>query len=68
MNVQVKAGSRWQGTGRTQFVVISVVELDNHIWVHYREDISTREDLSTREYSCYEESFVQRFSLMLNQK
>lgn len=59
--MQINVGTKWQGTGRTQFVVISVTEVDEHIWVHYRDD------KGTREYSCYKESFVQRYSPVLNE-
>jgi hypothetical protein len=39
--------------------VIHVIELDDHIWIHYIKDNAPEE--STREYSCYEESFLSRF-------
>jgi len=49
----IKEGSRWLGNDRKVFTVISVVELEGHTWVHYRDN--------EREYSCYQESFEQRF-------
>jgi hypothetical protein len=53
----VEAGTRWDaGNGKT-FVVLHVVEQDGNVWVHYRSD-NAKEN---KEYSCYLESFVQRF-------
>jgi hypothetical protein len=54
----VKEGSRWSGGNGKKFLVLSVVERDNHIWVYYRDDHALKEN---REYSCYLESFLQRF-------
>ena len=52
----IKEGSRWDGGGK-KFVVIQTVEQDGHTWVHYRELNSN----APKEYSCYLESFVERF-------
>lgn len=52
----VKKGELWTGSGREKFRVIEVVELDGHIWVHYRNE------KTGQEYSCYQESFESRFS------
>ena len=52
--MNIKQGSRWTGGDRKVFTVISVVELEGHTWVHYRDD--------TKEYSCYQESFLSRFT------
>ena len=54
----VKEGSRWWAGNDKRFVVIDVVEADGHTWVHYRDDKSNE----PREYSCYLESFLERFS------
>ena len=35
MNTQVTAGSVWESNSK-KFMVIHVVELDGHTWVHYR--------------------------------
>lgn len=59
--MQVKVGSRWEGDARKRFVVISVTEVDNHTWVHYRDDSGIRE------YSCYQESFIHRFRPIVNE-
>ena len=52
-----KIGSRW--TGQNDYVIFRVlhaIELDGHIWIHYCLDDNG--DLS---YSCYIESFLERF-------
>jgi len=65
---QVKEGSVWYGTERSkQFLVLHVVEQDGHTWVHYRDHpTSGRPLLECKEYSCYIESFLQRFSEVVN--
>ena len=57
----VKEGSRCTGTGSNdKFHIIHVIELEGHTWVHYiKENVQDHE--LTREYSCYLESFLQRF-------
>ena len=56
---KVRVGSRWKTIDKT-FIVTGIVERDNHLWVHYKEEYTTRE------YSCYEESFIHRFTEVLN--
>jgi hypothetical protein len=51
----VKPGSKWAGSGREEFVVLSRVELDGNIWVHYRNNRG-------QEFSCYEDAFKSRFT------
>jgi hypothetical protein len=51
----VKPGSKWTGSGREEFVVLSRVELDGNIWVHYRNNRG-------QEFSCYEDAFKSRFT------
>jgi hypothetical protein len=52
-----KNGSKWTGGTGDRFHVLNTIELDGHTWVHYiKED--AREP---REYSCYVESFLERF-------
>ena len=62
----VKEGSLWTGaptnTGWPKFRVLSVTELEGHTWVHYREEKKLYPCPDCKEYSCYIESFVQRFS------
>lgn len=60
----IKVGSRWEGIDKT-FVVINTIEQDGHTWVHYREDSNKKPVLECKEYSCYQESFVQRFREIL---
>ena len=54
----VTVGSRWWGGTTTKFVVIDVITIEGHTWVHYRDDAEKAEP---KEYSCYVESFLQRF-------
>lgn len=61
---QVKIGSRWAGTEHEHFCVIAVIELEGHTWVHYRKE--TDLESSVGEYSCYLESFLQRFRSLPN--
>ena len=52
-----KNGSKWTGGTGDRFHVLNTIELDGHTWVHYiKEDAS-----EPREYSCYVESFLERF-------
>lgn len=56
----VKEGSKWTSTSHNdKFHVIHVVEIEGNTWVHYIKE-NAPED-SNREYSCYLESFLQRF-------
>lgn len=56
----VKHGSKWSaGNGKT-FQVINVIEVDGHTWVYYRDLKVFNEEI--KEYSCYIESFLQRFT------
>ena len=55
----IKIGSRWW-TGRgVHFVVTDIVEDNGNTWVHY-----CNKD-STQKYSCYIESFLERFTGLL---
>jgi hypothetical protein len=52
----LKEGSKWSGSGSSDvFIVLHTVELDGHTWVHYRKIDNDKE------YSCYLESFIERF-------
>jgi len=54
-----KDGSKWSGAdSRKIFCVIYTKEIENHMWIYYREQESGNE------YSCYLESFLQRFTEM----
>lgn len=59
----VKVGSKWWDGKEKYFRVISVIEADGNTWVHYREERGIKVAvIECKEYSCYQESFVQRFS------
>jgi hypothetical protein len=58
----VKVGTLWTSSDDKLFRVLSVTEIDDHTWVHYREDRGIKVPaIECREYSCYVESFVARF-------
>lgn len=57
MNIP-KEGSRWASITET-FIVLHTIELNGHMWIHYRLESSDRE------YSCYVESFLERFTPVL---
>lgn len=56
----VKKGTCWSGASGKVFTVIDVVELEGNTWVYYRDHM-TEEGEEVKEYSCYEESFLERF-------
>lgn len=58
----VKEGTRWSGNGggRDVFHIIQIIEVEGHTWVHYIKENAPEN--SNREYSCYIESFLQRFT------
>ena len=58
----VLPGSKWWAGRDKKFRVIDVVEADGNTWVHYRDELEGFNQSSAREYSCYLESFLQRFS------
>jgi hypothetical protein len=59
----IKEGTLWGTADGKKFRVLHSIEIDGKQWVHYREDrgykIPTAE---CKEYSCYEESFLARFT------
>ena len=56
----VKEGSRWWSSDGKIFHVMSVIEIEGHTWVHYI--LETKDTTITKEFSCYQESFLLRFS------
>ena len=60
--MSVKEGSLWWSGNDKKFRVIGVVEVDGHTWVHYRDELKGWNQEEARTYSCYIESFVERFS------
>lgn len=57
----IKEGSRWWSSDNKVFIVLHTVEQEGHTWVHYRSE-KISESGTPQEYSCYEESFLSRFS------
>jgi hypothetical protein len=69
MNKRVEQGSRWVGNNGDYFRVLDVVDLEGHTWVHYRQDQGHFGPIEgLREYSCYQESFVERFRQVPNDR
>jgi hypothetical protein len=58
----VKEGTRWMSADGKAFHVIHRIELDGQIWIHYIEENKE----NCREYSCYEDSFLSRFTPHIN--
>jgi len=56
----IKKGSHWWANGDKKFVVIDEVVIEGVVWVHYRDALGN----PPKEYSCYRESFLQRFSAL----
>ena len=57
-----KDGSKWtEQNGHTVFRVLHTIELDGHYWIHYCDNNN-----GEKEYSCYVESFLTRFTEILN--
>lgn len=54
----VKVGTRWWAGDDKKFIILALVEEGEHIWVHYRDEGPG----PSKEYSCYLESFLQRFT------
>jgi hypothetical protein len=61
----VKDGSLWRSTDK-KFIVLHTIELEGHVWVHYREHNPKNLALECKEYSCYQESFLDRFTPEVN--
>ena len=55
----IKNGSKWVGSDGRIFIVIGTAEIEGKNWVYYRLENSRDEP---REFSCYEESFLARFT------
>jgi len=52
----------WTDSGSNEFTVLHVMpDKDGHVWIHYR-------DSKGQEYSCYQESFLERFTILSNRK
>lgn len=57
----VEQGTLWGSSDSKKFRVISVSEVEGHTWVYYRDELPGFDQSKSREYSCYVESFEQRF-------
>jgi hypothetical protein len=53
-----KIGSKWWNGNNKSFYVKAVIELEGNTWIHYGEFGNDKE------YSCYLESFLERFKEM----
>lgn len=58
--MEIKNGSRWAGAEGTVFVVIGTMMIDGKDWVYYRAE--KPKDHMPDEFSCYQESFIGRFT------
>lgn len=64
MKKAVKVNSRWKDSDSNCYQIIHVITDDEgHEWVHYR-----REEHNPREYSCWTDSFLQRFTEIVNEQ
>lgn len=58
----VKDGSVWTSNDGKRFRVINTTDVEGHRWVYYREDFGNYKSTDgCREFSCFEESFLERF-------
>lgn len=58
--MEIKNGSRWWANGGRVFVVINTATLEGKDWIYYRAEQPV--DHLPAEFSCYQESFLSRFS------
>lgn len=56
----VKEGTKWWSADGKVFHVIHRVEVGGHCWIHYI--LESKDQNINKEFSCYEESFLERFS------
>lgn len=58
--ISIQAGTRWRGVSNHVIVIYEIKAEDGHEWIYYRDaDVDT-----PREYSCYKESFLDRYSIV----
>lgn len=57
--MKIETGQIWQSTDK-EFRVIDVVDIDDHTWIHYKNQ------QTGQEHSCYQESFEMRFTQIVN--
>jgi len=58
--MKIESGQLWRTTDGEEFRVIDVVDIDDHTWIHYKNQ------QTGLEHSCYQESFELRFRPILN--
>ena len=54
----VKVSSKWLSTDMKEFIVLSITEIEEDTWVHYRSNFKEE----NTEHSCLIDSFLIRFS------
>ena len=57
----VKVGSIWFDNNKEFMVIHLHTAEDGHTWIHYREHCNKKATAKCKEYSCYQESFTDRF-------
>lgn len=62
MSTEVKEGTLWRSSDDKRFRVLGVVMTGSDVWVHYREELTGYAQSGAKEFSCFKESFVERFS------
>ena len=55
MTTLLAQGSIWESTNSEKFRILHIIELESRTWVHY---YSVNREM---EYSCFLESFLERF-------
>lgn len=60
----IKVGSKWSSSDGKIFVVLSSAKIEGNDWVHYRKENTD----PPQEFSCFEESFLSRFTPYTNER
>jgi hypothetical protein len=60
----IKTGSRWTDSNGKFYHIINRVEINGKTWVYYKSENAKENENS--EFSCYEESFLARFTPHVN--
>lgn len=63
----IRTGSTWTDSSHRRFHVINTTEVNGKVWVFYKLENPEKHNENT-EFSCYEESFIARFSPYENQR
>jgi hypothetical protein len=59
MSEKIEAGSVWTSINGVHFQVISETHIEGNNWIYYR--MIDKETEEPKEFSCYKESFLNRF-------